>query len=78
MRYQSQAGKGSAEAVFGSNLPRLAAIKNKYDPDNVFRRNSNVEPRQPGGWSASSTSREIAGFGYARNPPPPCRKAQPT
>jgi FAD/FMN-containing dehydrogenase len=47
--YQSHAGKGSAEAVFGSNLPRLAAIKNKYDPNNVFRRNSNVEPRPLGG-----------------------------
>ena len=46
--YQSHAGKGTAEAVFGSNLPRLVALKNKYDPDNVFRRNSNVEPRLPG------------------------------
>ena len=47
--YQSHAGKGSAGAVYGSNLPRLAATKNKYDPDNVFRRNSNVEPRPLGG-----------------------------
>ena len=47
--YQSHAGTGSAEAVFGSNLPRLVAIKRKYDPNNVFRRNSNVEPRQLGG-----------------------------
>lgn len=44
--YQSYAGKGAAEAVFGSNLPRLVALKNKYDPTNFFRRNSNVEPRQ--------------------------------
>lgn len=44
--YQSHAGKGSAEAVFGSNLSRLVALKNTYDPANVFRRNSNVEPRQ--------------------------------
>ena len=42
--YQSHAGKGSAEAVFGSNHARLVALKNKYDPTNVFRRNSNVEP----------------------------------
>jgi FAD/FMN-containing dehydrogenase len=43
--YQSHAGKGSAQAVFGSNLPRLTALKNRYDPTNCFRRNSNVEPR---------------------------------
>ena len=44
--YQSYAGKGSAEAVFGSNLARLIALKNKYDPTNFLRRNSNIEPRQ--------------------------------
>jgi hypothetical protein len=44
--YQSYAGKGTAEAVFGSNYSRLVALKNKYDPANFFRRNSNVEPRQ--------------------------------
>ncbi|AMY07645.1 6-hydroxy-D-nicotine oxidase [Luteitalea pratensis] len=42
--YQSHAGKGSAEAVYGSNHARLVALKNTYDPSNVFRRNSNVEP----------------------------------
>ncbi|WP_169746967.1 FAD-binding oxidoreductase [Edaphobacter aggregans] len=44
--YQSYTGKGTAEAVFGSNYSRLVALKNKYDPTNFFRRNSNVEPRQ--------------------------------
>lgn len=43
--YQSHAGKGASEAVFGSNLSRLVDLKNKYDPTNLFRRNSNVEPR---------------------------------
>jgi FAD/FMN-containing dehydrogenase len=42
--YQSHAGTGSAEAVFGRNLPRLVALKQRYDPTNCFRRNSNVEP----------------------------------
>src|SRR5262252_5648902 len=44
--YQSYAGKDTPEAVFGSNYSRLVALKNKYDPTNFFRRNSNVEPRQ--------------------------------
>jgi FAD/FMN-containing dehydrogenase len=42
--YQTYGGKRTAEAVFGANLPRLVALKNKYDPTNFFRRNSNVEP----------------------------------
>ena len=44
--YQSYVGKGTPEAVFGSNYSRLVALKNKYDPTNFFRLNSNVEPRQ--------------------------------
>ena len=44
--YQTYAGKGAAEAIFGSNYSRLVALKNKYDPTNFFRRNANVEPRQ--------------------------------
>ena len=44
--YQSHAGEGAAEAVFGGNLPRLIAAKNKYDPTNFFRRNSNIQPTQ--------------------------------
>ncbi len=31
-------------AAFGENLPRLAAVKAKYDPDNVFQLNQNVTP----------------------------------
>jgi hypothetical protein len=42
--YQSFEGERSAEAVFGSNLARLAAIKRKFDPTNFFRRNSNIKP----------------------------------
>ena len=28
-----------------SNLPRLTALKNRYDPTKCFQRNSNVDPR---------------------------------
>jgi hypothetical protein len=30
--------------AFGANLPRLAAIKQKYDPTNFFRVNHNIKP----------------------------------
>jgi FAD/FMN-containing dehydrogenase len=32
------------DAAFGSNLPRLTAIKAKYDPTNFFRVNYNIKP----------------------------------
>jgi FAD/FMN-containing dehydrogenase len=44
--YQSYVGKGTPQAVFGNNHSRLVTLKTKYDPDNFFRRNSNVAPRQ--------------------------------
>jgi FAD/FMN-containing dehydrogenase len=33
-----------ARTAYGPNLPRLAELKRRYDPDNVFRRNVNVSP----------------------------------
>jgi FAD/FMN-containing dehydrogenase len=37
-------GEDVIKGAFGSNLPRLAAIKKKYDPTNFFRVNQNVAP----------------------------------
>lgn len=31
-------------ATYGTNFPRLVEAKRKYDPDNVFRMNHNIEP----------------------------------
>jgi FAD/FMN-containing dehydrogenase len=32
------------EATYGTNLQRLAAVKSKYDPHNLFRTNRNIRP----------------------------------
>jgi len=37
------------KSAFGANLPRLAAIKKKYDPTNFFRVNQNISPAAQAG-----------------------------
>ena len=37
-------GDGLARKTYGPNLPRLAEIKTKYDPANLFRLNQNIKP----------------------------------
>jgi FAD/FMN-containing dehydrogenase len=32
-------------AAYGPNYERLVAVKNTYDPDNIFRVNHNIQPR---------------------------------
>jgi FAD/FMN-containing dehydrogenase len=40
----SEEGQAVVENVYEQNLQRLAAIKKKYDPDNLFRVNHNIKP----------------------------------
>ncbi len=37
-------GEGRVRATYGGNFDRLASIKQKYDPDNLFRVNHNISP----------------------------------
>ena len=37
-------GEARLKAAFGDNYPRLAALKKKFDPDNLFRVNQNIRP----------------------------------
>ncbi len=34
-----------SQTLFGDNLDRLVAVKTRYDPENLFRLNQNVQPR---------------------------------
>ncbi|MEX1021302.1 MAG: FAD-binding oxidoreductase [Litorilinea sp.] len=46
-------GQARVQAAYRHNYVRLAQIKSKYDPANLFRRNQNIEPAA----SASATGR---------------------
>jgi FAD/FMN-containing dehydrogenase len=38
-------GQDRVRASYGDNYDRLAQIKAKYDPDNLFRVNQNIQPQ---------------------------------
>jgi FAD/FMN-containing dehydrogenase len=37
-------GQERIKAAYGDNYEKLVAIKNKYDPTNLFRVNQNIKP----------------------------------
>ena len=42
--FQTYEARNGAAAVYGDNFPRLVGIKQKFDRENFFRRNSNIAP----------------------------------
>jgi FAD/FMN-containing dehydrogenase len=42
---EAEDGVDSIRAAFGDNFQRLAALKQKYDPTNLFSHNPNIRPR---------------------------------
>jgi FAD/FMN-containing dehydrogenase len=40
----SHNGDQRLRAMYGENYPRLAQLKDKYDPMNLFRLNANIKP----------------------------------
>ena len=44
--YVSDEGDAVERAAYGPNYDRLVALKNKYDPTNLFRMNHNIKPSQ--------------------------------
>jgi FAD/FMN-containing dehydrogenase len=46
VNYQSEVGSDVVAAAYGPNHARLREVKRRYDPDNVFHVNQNIEPAQ--------------------------------
>jgi FAD/FMN-containing dehydrogenase len=45
VNFLTNEGEERVRAAYGANYERLAAIKARYDPDNLFRANQNIRPR---------------------------------
>jgi len=41
---EAEEGADRIKAAFGANYDRLVALKNRYDPTNLFRHNQNIKP----------------------------------
>ena len=44
VNFMMEEGQERVQATYRGNYERLAKIKAKYDPDNVFDVNQNIEP----------------------------------
>ena len=46
-------GEDRVKEAYGSNYGRLVALKNEYDPTNLFRLNQNIKPAAHSGAASS-------------------------
>jgi FAD/FMN-containing dehydrogenase len=44
VNFMTQEETSRIAAAYGPNYERLVAVKNRYDPDNLFRHNQNIRP----------------------------------
>ena len=44
VNFMMDEGQERIKATYRENFERLVAIKNEYDPDNLFRVNQNIRP----------------------------------
>ena len=42
--FMMEEGEARVRATYGDNYPRLAGLKAKYDPSNLFHVNQNIQP----------------------------------
>ena len=45
VNFMMEEGENRVKASYGENYDRLVMIKNKYDPENLFRVNQNIKPK---------------------------------
>jgi hypothetical protein len=45
VNFLTQEEQGRVRMAYGSNYDRLVKLKMKYDPDNFFRINQNIQPQ---------------------------------